>query len=552
MANGAIRWGAVTDLVRNLVRDEALDDGEWVVGLASPRPDFDGAIREFLIGLLAVVFKPANEQEWLNRWHEPPTLAEFQAALAVLPPAFDLDGDSARFFQDFSATDLADTEVTPIEQLLINAPGEQTVKQGKTLFVKNGRIERMGYPAAAMALIAAQTYAPSGGQGHRTSLRGGGPLTTLIDPRPRSKSDGSALEQSLFRQLWANVETTEQWERRTNRATADWTPADIFPWLAPTRTSGKALGAPTTPDDVHPLQAYFGLPRRIRLEMGGPGRCDVTGLEAEQTVVGFRMMNYGVQYLGWKHPFTPHYRTKPDTEWLPVHGQPGGVGWRDWVGLAMQSHEGGLRAPAQVVVSFSKRAKKTGAHARLHVFGYDMDNMKARGWTDAMLPLLQTDDEDHAALLRDTARRFTEATSITVSAVLSSIERALFQRAEDNKGDLSHAKTELWAATESAFYEALQRLSAASATYEDAEAESASFLPILASHATRIFDGWCGEVGTDPTAVRRMVFARFNLVMTLRGHSNLGQKLFAELAVPLPESARKRTTKDRTRTEATT
>src|SRR5207237_2072121 len=108
--------------------------------------------------------------------------------------------------------------------------------------------------------------------------------------------------------------------------------ADRFPWLAPTRTSNpKAGGRATKPADAHALQAYFGLPRRIRLEFGGPGRCDLTGRDDERTVVGFRMRNYGAQYVDWKHPLSPHYRQKVGDSWIPVHGQPGGIGWRDWI-----------------------------------------------------------------------------------------------------------------------------------------------------------------------------------------------------------------------------
>ena len=81
--------------------------------------------------------------------------------------------------QDFEALDC---EPWPVSRLLIEAPGENTEKENKDLFQKRGQTPSLGLPAAAMALFTLQIYASSGGDGHRTSLRGGGPLTTRRFP----------------------------------------------------------------------------------------------------------------------------------------------------------------------------------------------------------------------------------------------------------------------------------------------------------------------------------------------------------------------------------
>ena len=543
--SGSIAWGAPALLVDRL-------DEDPVVGLSAPRPDFEGALQEFLIGLLSVSLQPRNDTEWLIRWHLPPTSAELQAALDALPSAFDLDGDGPRFFQDVSAADLADAEPAPIEQLLIDAPGEQTAKLNKDLFVKRSRVDRLGYPAAAMALLTLQTYAPSGGQGHRTSLRGGGPLTTLVDPRVSPDDEWHPHDQPLWRKLWANVETSDQWSYRTSLSSPPSAAPDIFPWLAPTRVS-VIQGRATTPDDAHPLQAYFGLPRRIRLEVGGAGQCDLTGNRSEHTVVGFRMRNYGVQYAAWKHPLSPYYRTKPAAEWLPLHGRPGGVGWRDWLALTFRSPQAVLREPAQAIAAFHDRSALINQrNVRLHAFGYDMDNMKARGWTEAALPAFAIADEAARALLAATAAQLTEGTSIAASALLSAVERALFQRPEDAPGDRSQVKAELWAVTEESFYSGIRGLASSGASTE-ADGLRLEFAGTLEEQATRVFDRWCSDVGTTPEALRRLVSARFNLVMTLRGYSKLGEKLFMALGIPIPGGGRAaRVAKSRSRKEATT
>jgi hypothetical protein len=112
---------------------------------------------------------PANEEDWKAWWHHPPPPAELEATFAPLAAAFNLDGDGPRFLQDLE--DFPGDSL-PIERLLIDAPGENTVERNTDLLVKRDRVALLGRPAAAMALYTLQTFAPSGGAGHRTSLRG--------------------------------------------------------------------------------------------------------------------------------------------------------------------------------------------------------------------------------------------------------------------------------------------------------------------------------------------------------------------------------------------
>lgn len=549
--SGAVEWGPPAMLVDRI-------DDDPVVGLATPRPDFDGALQEFLIGLLTVALQPADEGEWRRLWNAPPSRATLQAALDALPAAFDLDGDGPRFFQDLSATELADGEPGPIEQILIDAPGDQTAKLNKDLFVKRGRVERMSRPAAAIALLTLQTYAPSGGQGHRTSLRGGGPLTTLIDPRIGGEGRSLAHEQPLWCKLWANVETSAQWAVRAPSG-GDASPAAVFPWLAPTRTSNeKKGGRPTNASDAHPLQAYFALPRRIRLEFADAGRCDLTGMDDERTVTGFRMRNYGVQYAGWKHPLSPHYRTKVTEAWLPVHGQPGGVGWRDWLALSLVAPDNGLREPASSVAAFNRRGIAVGVTTpRLHAFGYDMDNMKARGWTEALLPAFAI-DEQRQALVYSTAFGLAEATGMAATAVLGAVKTALFQRPDDASGDLGQVRLDLWAATERAFYETMTVVVApglsADAAEDLATERRRAFAPLLLHRAADVFDRWCPAAGLAPEALRRRVTARYDLITTLRGYSTLGERILESLGIALPGGgkAARKAARSRPRNQPTT
>ncbi len=546
--SGAVEWGPPQLLLDDL-------QGDCVVGLATPRPDFDGALQEFLVGLLTASLLPLDDEEWERLAGEPPSPEALREALDRLPPAFDLEGDGPRFFQDLATSDFEGANVGAIEQLLIETPGENTVKLNKDLFVKRRRVERLCRPAAAWALLTLQTYAPAGGSGHRTSLRGGGPLTTLVDPRVDSGGRLLANERPLWEKLWANVETQEALRRRPSSVPV--TAMDMaFPWLRPTRTSGRG-GSATPPAAAHPLEAYFGLPRRIRLEFGAAGRCDLTGMEERRAVVGFRMRNYGVQYLGWQHPLTPHYRQSAvSAEWLPMHGQPGGISWRDWAGLALEAGAGALRRPAAVVPAFARRVGPRAAKTiRLHVFGYDMDNMKARGWTESAVPLFVVQDDLRRRLMRETAEQLSEATGVAAAALLFAVKAARYENPKEVQGDIGHVRHEVWDGTEAAFYRVMGRLAAPELDGGAAEALAgelrAGFAVTLRDAVLGVFDRWCPTPGLAPEPLRRRVVARHDLGSTLRGFTKLGEKLLTALGVSLPGGGRAaRAARKRSRTEA--
>ncbi len=168
--------------------------------------------------------------------------------------AFELDGNGPRFMQD--RHELAG-DPKPISNLLIDAPGAQTLKQNADHFIKRGGINALCPSCAATALFCLQTNAPGGGAGHRTSLRGGGPLSTLVALDPKH----SDLKDDLWRTCWLNVlEKDIISNLGANNQNSEL--KDIFPWLASTRTSEGKTGTITTPLDTNPLQMYWGMPRR--------------------------------------------------------------------------------------------------------------------------------------------------------------------------------------------------------------------------------------------------------------------------------------------------
>ncbi|WP_461518005.1 type I-E CRISPR-associated protein Cse1/CasA [Porticoccus sp.] len=428
-------------------------EGEAALDIVSPRADFKGAIYQLLIGVLQTVFAPQDRREWKDYWRNPPSREQLQEAFRPIEVAFNLDTEKGMpaFMQDF---DLPEGEEKPVSALLIEAPGEQTLKLNADLFIKRGGVDSLSAYWAAIALFTLQINAPSGGSGHRVSLRGGGPMTTLVLPPENTP------HSSLWHQLWLNVLTQEEMaELHGNHGLKEL--SVIFPWLAPTRTSEKK-GMETYPEHAHPLQMYWSMPRRIRLHWEDEeGECDLTGQPLSMRVRHYQTRNYGVNYAGnWQHPLTP-YSLEPDKDPLSIKGQPGGIGYRHWLGMAVNDDSGKARkASALVVQKYQDRWRSIGdtsMNPHLWAFGYDMDKMKARCWYEATMPLFNLEGEALADL-QHYAQKMISAAVEVLKTLKSALKSAWFKRPKDAKGDMSAIDPNFWSVTEPAFYRLLAEL----------------------------------------------------------------------------------------------
>lgn len=516
-----------------------------VVGFAWPRADFDAAAREFMIGLLSTACSSAivDFEAWEAWWEEPPEPATVEKAIAPLATAFVVDGDGPRFMQDLDP--LIDGKEWELEKLLIGSPGKSAIEQNKDFFVKRGRTSTIGRGAAAMALFTLQTFASSGGTGHRTSLRGGGPLTTLVV----SNAPGRDRLPTLWHLLWTNVSWDEDWPDPRHDLEA------VFPWLAPTRLSHA--GQVTTPLDVHPAQAFWGMPRRIRLDFVANERnepCSLTGRVDDVRVSTYRTRPHGHNYEAWNraHPLTPYYRTKATSlEWLPVHPQPGRLGYRDWVGLVAQdaSDDTATRMPAKAVIEARHRLSYVGnpGAVRLLASGFDMEKDKARGFVESQMPLhLFTEKVAlHAELL---IRNMVLAARQAADALSYQVGRAESPRdvPGPDKGNRHLAAARFWEGTEPRFFRRIDSLSEKLApVVEDQDSRElvlqdscSDWLNVLRRTALSVFDAVVSLDAFDSLdfrALEQRVPARRDLVSTFHGRNKSGVALFRTLRLPLPE-----------------
>jgi CRISPR system Cascade subunit CasA len=492
-----------------------------VIAIDWPRPDFRVATLEFLIGLLATAFPP-DDRSWSRWWRNPPDPNRLDEVLAPFAAAFSLDGDGPRFLQDME--DLV-SDPEPIERLLIDTPGESTVVRNTDLIVHRNRAISLGRAAAAMALYTFQSWAPAGGAGNRVGLRGGGPLVTMVLP---------GVAPTLWQTIWANVPAG-------GRAPSSEEMPRVFPWLTSTMTSeGKQT---VTPQTSHPLQCWWGMPRRIRLDfvtLDSPSTCDLTGECDTVCVMTWRQRPRGANYAGWAtmHPLTPRYRPKADGEWLSVHPQPGGVGYRDWLGIVM-SNPDGTRLPAGAISTWRDRRRRDAriTDTRLAAAGYDMDNMKARAFVETEMPLPAPAEKD-SQLLDFLASDLVRSADQVASALRSAVRSALFIEGATVKFDtavFTSIRDRLWEETEAPFFEMLEQ--AANRAEDYTCKRRPDWLKRLRGVALTLFDEAAPltpEIGQ--TVAQRVSRARRFLGFTLAGYGKAGTELFTLLGLSLPET----------------
>lgn len=494
-----------------------------VMVLNAPRPDFNGALMQFLIGLLQTTATPNNHHAWAAWLEEPPTPAVLKAQFEPYADAFVLQGEKGSFMQDFEP--LEGAGFNGIAELLIDSPGGNTVKENKDHFIKRGRVEQVCPCCAATALFSLQTNAPSGGQGHRTSLRGGGPLTTLV-----ILDENSDLPNDLWRSVWLNV--LEQQTLNTLTGDKDNTElAAMFPWMAKTRTSEKDTGKETTPLDAHPLQMYWGMPRRIRVEWQSPlsGRCDLCNAVSDSLVTQYQSKNYGVNYVGaWQHPLSPYSRSKTG-DLLPQHPQPGGMTYQHWLGLFEDS---GHQFSAAVVKRYRQLAQDWDEQLRLYTFGYDMDNMKARCWYETTFPLFILPEAIRLNFIKR-IQALTEASTEFASFVRSCVKEAWFKRPGDTRGDVSFLTQSFYQHTEIAFYQAAKALQTKLTDGTD-QTVLHSWHETLRKEALDLFDYWAARGDIAQANPRRVADARNKLIALC--HS---EKIKKALQLPITEKKSK-------------
>jgi CRISPR system Cascade subunit CasA len=314
----------------------------------------------------------------------------------------------------------------------------------------------------------------------------------------------------------------------------------VFPWLAPTRSADRF---PTTLADAHPLQVFWGMPRRIRLvfaENVDSDPCDLTGGVDPVVVTGWRQLKNGVKYVAWDHPLSPSYKDMKTGGWIAQLAK-AGIGYRDWVAIAFGNAGAETRRPARCITNWRARSVDVRQLSRLLATGYHMvNNMKARAFVESEMPLPGSDPKA-ADTLAKVARRLVDAAGIAAATLRSAVRQARFSRDTNvDSAPLAAVYESFWVATQDRFFDLLP--DKPSGDWETAlDAAASPWHAVLKSTALRLFDE---AAPLDPSAVsynpRRIVEARRNLFGTLDGWGPMGSRLFEALQLASPEPKGKR------------
>lgn len=476
-----------------------LGNPNWI-DLHSPRPDFHGAMYQFLIGLLQTTFAPQNIQQWHERFNHPPSREDLEAVFAPYLNAFELFSQGAAFMQDFHLED--DIKKLSVSDLLIDAGSE-------TNLYFNKPIENPGFCPSCFtqALFTLQINAPSGGRGTRVSLRGGGPLTTLWRPEDEASS--------LWQKIWINVLPLDALKYPPLEKISD-----ALPWMKATRRSDgdKALITTPEPGSAHPLQAWWSMPRRIRIDIESVsenGICSLCGAENQKLIHHYHHRHGGTNYGGaWQHPLTPYDLSQADNPPLSMKGKESGKGYGNWLGLVIGNPENNPAA-AQVIKHFNEFFVLDEIPRRIWCFGYSMDNMKALCWYESMLPNHQVD----AFFLPDfieSIKILLDAAHEMADAFKKRVRKSCFKIPEDKKYEPA-VEQSFWQSTEPIFYQTLEDFS--KLNFDNESEKKLIFEKWIRTNYAKtleLFDYWTlyGEI--ENISLRKVIDARKDLLIDLK------------------------------------
>ena len=342
---------------------EITDDSDIPIKVCFPRPDFNSAVTQFIIGLVQTVMTPNNVDEWLDMMEYPPSTEMLRQKMSVFEDAFELTVVEHPFMQESGIEGSK-----PIDRILLTSPGANTVKLNKDFFIK--RTDGTGcfcLSCAAAALYTLQSLAPVGGSGILCSIRGSSPLTTIVE--------GPDLKTTIF----LNILTKDNIGIGQN--------GDVFPWMSDGRRDGYSSV------DNDPRMVYWSVVRRISLGEVSEGECMICGRWGP-SINSYDEVNKGQRYEGWEHPLCPYSVDEKSLKPIGVRDNIGHFNqWTYMMYYGMSKY-----TPSKTIRQVQKNREDIldlfqEHEIRLWINGYVNDKASVKAWKEIHQPILMDYDE---------------------------------------------------------------------------------------------------------------------------------------------------------------
>ncbi|MBK8397653.1 MAG: type I-E CRISPR-associated protein Cse1/CasA [Leptospiraceae bacterium] len=527
-----IRKSGKKELIRPDQITTGIQEDDPITNFNSPRPDFNGALVQFMIGLLQTTFAPEDNDEWEEYLDNPPSQETLKTEFDKVAFAFNLDGDGPRFMQDETIKEKDSKKDVNAIELLLDSYSEHFNKLKSVHLCKS---------CAALSLITMQLNATQGGSGHRTSIRNVGPLNTLIELPEK---------ENLWSNIWVNVLDVTFFPKPKKEIDYE----KIFMWLNQKRflkqTEGviksvkgkdKEVQIDTTPKDVHPNHIYWSIPRRFYFPFQhGKTVCNICSFEVESYVSDIKKETWGLNYPKdlFRHPLSPYsLRVVEDEETkekqekvFPESASQDMFIYTSWLNLSFGSN---FFFPATTVKEFEKR-KNRKQQTNIWAFGYDYssgDKIKAKSWNEAHIPILLIQENlkiKFEAIIKDLIK----ASEIISKNLQYAIKKALFGKkksdtkpgkekwdfpkslnGEDKKTLFSNSNFYFFKSTEADFYQKLKDIKTILEESQENNKDKLflDWIDILKKSSMKIFDQYANNGDFENENIKSIALARKEL-----------------------------------------
>lgn len=258
-------------------------DTPWLLCL--PRDDMELAALQLLICLTQISWIPEDDTALRRYLSQPMSQGDFDKGIGQWGEMFRLDHPTAPALQ---VKGVSAKEATGMDKLLAGLTGATNCA-----FVNEpGQGAMLCGGCAAIALFNQANNAPSFGGGFKSGLRGGSPVTTLVQAVDASRAD-------LRTTLWLNVLTKPRLQTLLGD---DLQLAQPPTWQAPIKEGAKVAAG-----SIGLVRGLFWQPAHVQLcPPVEEGQCSGCGHSVAQRYHGFLKAKFGFTVEGtWPHPHSP-------------------------------------------------------------------------------------------------------------------------------------------------------------------------------------------------------------------------------------------------------